>query len=355
MSSKPFYPPDVFLNTLEFRNLKCTPMTIEEWFKEWKTAVEAGSFMAMLSLLHWGLQLALGREEQESLISLFCHYLSVADGHNSPKNFTGSDHKQATIFGSMSEQEVRRVLADKAWMELCNRVFVFSNDGCGFGDKMKYELCFLTPKLAESFIRLINPERWREGMFWNVDQANLDRNGKSAYDDKAVAFTRHFLRSSWDCRRILERWYEVEFRHLDEEEQASLQNRIRYFHNLRPTLAQLMVRYDMTSFLHDHPLNHPTRQALWEIVQRGRIRRAPQTDQQKVDLAQVYGELTSHGYPANSHREVIRVLQLYPLLVAGRKPFVRAKNERKAAERAAKAAQIQQQLDAAVAALQELK
>lgn len=353
MSSKQFYPSGVFLNAPEFRNLKFTPPTIEEWFKEWKTAVEAGSCRDLLSLLHWGLQLVPSSENQESKISLLCHYLSVADGHNSPKNFTGSDYKQATIFGSMSEQEVLRMLADKAWMELCNRVFVFSSDD-GFGNKMKYESYFLTPKLAESFIRFINPERWFDGTYWNCDQANLDRNGKSAYDAKATAFTKYFLRCAWDSRSVLERRHGVEYRDLSEEERASLDNQIKFFHALKPTIAKLMVRYDMTKYLHDSPLNHPTRRVLREIAQHGLSWRS-KIDPQMVDLAKAYGELGPDGHLANSHREVIRVLLLYPLVAAGRKSYIREKNQRNAAERAETLAHAQQVVEDAIAALRKVE
>jgi len=328
-------------------------MTIEEWFKEWKKAVQAGNFMAMISLLHWGLQLIPYSGKDNDTIGMLSHYLFVADGHNSPKNFVGSDYKQATMFGNLTGQEVLRTLADKAWMELCNRVFVFSNDD-GYGDNMKYGSYFLTPKLAELFIRFIDPDRWSDGRFWHCDQANLDRDGKSAYDTKAVAFARHFLAYAWDSRLVLERWHGVVFRDLDEEEQTSLDNRIKFFHSLKPTLARLMVSYDMTTFLHDRPLNHPTRRVLWEIAQRGQLRHVAQAGL-KVDLAQVYGELTSKGYPANSHREVIRVLQLYPLLVAGRKSYIREQNKRNADVRAAIIAEAERKLAEATAALQQLK
>ncbi len=354
MSSKQFYPSGVFLNAPEFRNLKFTPPTIEEWFKEWKTAVEAGNLKEIMSLLHWGLQLLQFSGKQDDTIDMLCHYLSVADGHNSPKNFTVPEYKQATIFGNMSQQEVLRMLADKAWMELCNRVFVFSSDD-GLGNKMKYESYFLTPKLAESFIRFINPERWFDGTYWNCDQANLDCNGKSSYDAKAVAFTRHFLRQTWNCRSVLEYKYGVEYRDLSEEEQASLDSSIKFFHKLKPTIAKLMVRYGMASHLHDSPLNRPTRRVLWEIIQHGLSWRAERANIQKVDLAQIYGELTLKGYPANSYREVIRVLQLYPLLVAGRKVHIRSKNEKKAAEKDAAIAEAERKLAEAAAALQQLK
>lgn len=125
MSSNQFCPSDVLLNTLAFRNMEFASITIEGWFKEWKTAVEAGNLIAIMSLLHWGLRLAQGLEKQEVVTNLFCHYLSVADGHNNPKNFAGSTYKQATIFGNMSKQEALRMLADKAWMELCKLPFGF--------------------------------------------------------------------------------------------------------------------------------------------------------------------------------------------------------------------------------------
>ncbi len=345
---------DVMLNGTQYLALGNKPECAKEWLEAWKNALKRKNFRDLLTLTHWGLQLPLHREkDHDSVTQLICHYLAVADGHQSAKNF--GHHGPAsseTDFSMMSHGERMQKLSDKAWMELCNRVFVFENDG--FGEQLKYSWYFRDPSLAAAFICFINPERWHDGKFCCLEQANIDLTIKSAYHVKAHAFTCRFLEEAWQYREILVR--ENAFRKLSEKDTAELQNRIQFFRRLKPQLAKLIIRYGMADFLHDQKLDHPTRLILRDIAFNDTTLPTAAPSCGNMDLAKIYGHLSpEHGFPTLGYREVARVLLLYPYLVKGRRDYVHEQIRKKLAAKAAEAEQLQAQLKTVAAKLEALK
>jgi hypothetical protein len=322
---------DLMLNGPEYRSLTYKPKTINDWFEAWKEALGQRDFLRLLQLTHWGLQFLSDRQQSGSVIELFCHYLAVADGHGSPKNF-GHDGSPGTAadFASMSHGELMQKLSDKAWMELCNRVFVFTEDGGGHGQRFKYDWYFRQPELAEAMLRFIDPDRWLKDGLFRVAQSNIDMLSKCAYQAKALAFAKTFLWQTWRFREIRER--EIQF--YESEKQDSIRadpkfvEQMTFFRKLKPRLARLMVHYDMAEFLHDQKLDHPTRKMLETFVWGSKSASG-------MTLDEAYGHIDpKHGYLTLNHREVARILFLYPSLVRGRRNYVR---EQVRARRAAKA------------------
>jgi len=334
---------DLLLNGREYSMLSYKPKSIAAWFDAWNLALDLRDYETLLNLTHRGLQYALHREETASVTRLFCHYLAVADGHGSAKNFGHHGTlSSASDFGVMSKGELMQKLSDKAWMELCNRVFVFSEDYGGYGQQLKYGWCFREPELAQAMLRFIDPERWSEDGLYRLERANIDILSKCAYQAKALLFVRAFLSETWDYREIKEResqFYDPQKREAMRTDSKFVES-MKFFRKLKPQLARLMIHYDMARFLHDRQLDHPTRKILETVV-----RDLPNISEMTLDEA--YGHRNpAHGYFTVNHREVARILIMYPYLVRGRRRYVREQVRRKREEKATEQAELLRQFKA---------
>lgn len=352
MSSTPFKP-KVRLNEPGYYGLNRQPENITEWLAAWEAERKRQNFRGLLNLAHSGLQLPFHRERDgDSVTQLFCHYLAIADGHQSAKNFGHNGPvTEGNDYTAMSHGELMQRLSDKAWMELCNRVFVFSGDE--YGEHPKYAWYFRNPTLAEAFISFIDPSRWCDKSTYHAYQANLNQLDKTAYHVKALTFTRTFLAEAWQYREILKR--EKAFGDLGAEEKAELRSRIEFFRKLKPKLATLMVYYGMAGFLHDRVLDRPTRRVLLDLAFGKTPLRAPAPDRKYKHLRGAYAQLDpSRGYPTLGQREVARILLLYPLVQKGHKDYENQLRKAKRAAKATKTEELKGQLEKITAQLEKL-
>ncbi|MDB4940447.1 MAG: hypothetical protein JWO40_872 [Candidatus Doudnabacteria bacterium] len=347
--------PELFLAGRDFAQLGNEATSISDWFLQWDASLMRNDWPALLNLLHWGLQSLPSRDASTTdLVRIFRHYLLVADGHQNAKNFGSSTYKLRGWMGELSRPEVLQKLADKAWVELCNRFFVFHDEGTGV--HLRYESLLMEPELAREAIKFFDSKRWRAcDTYW---AANVRTHEGDNYDKKAIAFFRKFLKFAWNFGDELvgtkpaRDYFERKFG--DGSEEKAYAETLQYFRKLRPQLVELFREYDQLGFLFDRKLDRPTRQALEALV-----RRSGMATSIEGRLEDRYGEQSTDprfaGMLTLNSREPARILLLYPLLQRGRRKFIRAMNAQKRHEAEIKKVSLRDELEIRRRELKELE
>ncbi|MGE5392640.1 MAG: hypothetical protein ACM3NH_02755 [Candidatus Saccharibacteria bacterium] len=347
------------LATGSYLNLDGGFKTAQDWLAEWKAQAKAGRSAMLVSLLHWGLRLP-----DFGGPVMICHYLEVANGHASESNFGEDEYR--SLCGVLCDSKrysaartVRQLISEKAWTELCNRFFEV-------GDSPYYEPVHRTPLLHQA---VVDKLLW---FFGDADSGgssddNLPRYGSVAgnnYTRRARSFLRSFLTFGWNAggNRGLNAEAIYGDRPSKEERQRCIEM-MAYYHNLRPSLIDLMAQHRMLGLLHRMPLDLPSRRKLKELALTPEYSHLPKPG----TLVQAFvgswgsgrGSFTQRDEPESKYPEAAEILLLYPhLLKALRKSrqSERVRQQREEENRLAQEqAQAEQQLKLAQDRLAELR
>jgi hypothetical protein len=343
MSSKPFYAP-VLLNDKQFRGLRTEASTVVDWFKEWDAAVAEHNPERLIGLLHWGLQTAISRGPSHELSKMVCHYLAVADGHADRENFGFIPGTPSYAHNNKTPDELKRGIADKAWMELCNRMFTFSDSG-----EIVFWLNFAEPQVAKAFVNFIQPYRWKDDNGYR-HCPNVDRSMNCAYHRKAQAFTKKFLQNAWNFKQI-----RLRYRNGKELEGKSWED-WKFFLSLRPQLLELMFYYNMLDFIYDQKLDSKSRKKLTHMAYSNSYMHHPELPANVPALQDVYGQCESEfGSLVFMNRTAARIVLVYPLLVAGRRQYVKKLTQKKLQAKVEETKKLEAKLTEVKAQLEALK
>lgn len=236
-----------------YRGLKW-PRDVNEWLAAWAQAVESKNVLSMTELLHHGLRRHMNLSDMTA-IRVFIHYLQVADGHRSERNFGNGGSEMETPFGRMSYEKVLQTLAVKAWQELCSRFFDFNKETTGRSPT--YFSLMLKPLLAEAILDFIDPTIGRGDKFFNSNRVNVESRPEKPDEEntKALKFVRYYLRSIFDFGDDREQ-YRNYFYYKDDRDEKRLRDKkleydgaLSYFFNQRPRIIIMMNYYGVLDHL----------------------------------------------------------------------------------------------------------
>jgi hypothetical protein len=254
--------------------------------------------------------------------------------------------------GELSDREILRQLSDKAWTELCNRLFIFHDDGRG--PQLRYLHYLVQPKLAAAILDFINWNRWYDNGAFEYVRPNLRQHyEQDAYQTKALKFSQAFLKLCWFFPDELHQdVHRTRFVQEPEEGLNSYVEALEFFKSIRPRVVEFMAYYNMLDVLRTATIDPASRRALRKIAMQTSWNEnvLPLTG----PLAEAYGARDpEYGWFVLSHRTAAEILLLYPLLELGRRRHSLLVREKKRLQETRRLEELQQELAKAEAALEE--